>query len=89
MIMLLFAAFVRRSGSAELAGYSAALIVVGLLSIIGNNLVNEFQRRYTLPTWELTIVAMTLLAAALATSFHRDAERRKTVRLWKSPPRGS
>jgi hypothetical protein len=50
----------------ELLGYAIALTVVGILGTIGNNLVNEFQDRYTMPAWALTVVSLTLLAGALA-----------------------
>jgi hypothetical protein len=52
----------------RIVGYGLALLVVGFLSVLGNCVLNEFQPRYTLPMWVLTIVCLTAL---LPMAIHR------------------
>jgi hypothetical protein len=54
--------FVKRKGADEIAVtyYALALTVVGLTIMLVNCLLVEFQPRYTLPMWELTIISMTV-----------------------------
>ena len=54
--------------------YAAALMLVGLTIMLANCLLVEFQPRYTLPMWELTIISMTV-------AFGRSMER------WLDPGR--
>ena len=54
-------AFVITRARPRLVGYAIALLVVGFLSVLGNCVLNEFQPRYTLPMWVLTIVCLTIL----------------------------
>jgi hypothetical protein len=40
--------------------YVTALMVIGLVIMLASCLLVEFQPRYTLPMWELTIISMTV-----------------------------
>lgn len=40
--------------------YAATLMLAGLTIMLANCLLAEFQPRYTLPMWELTIISMTV-----------------------------
>jgi hypothetical protein len=73
--LLVFVAFVRRARKPEVIGCSAALIIVGMLSIVGNNIVNEFQARYTMPGWAFALAAFSLLVATLPAT---RSQRRRT-----------
>jgi hypothetical protein len=64
---LLFSIRVR----SRLTGYAASLLVVAFLSVLGNSVLNEFQPRYTLPMWELTFVALTILLPGVVTKLRR------------------
>jgi hypothetical protein len=63
-------AFVTKKRSREMAVvyYAAALMLVGLTIMLANCLLVEFQPRYSLPMWELTIISMTV-------AFGRSMER--------------
>jgi hypothetical protein len=50
----------KRSREMAVVSYAAALTLVGLTIMLGNCLLVEFQPRYTLPMWELTIISMTV-----------------------------
>jgi hypothetical protein len=67
--------FLTRGRSEGILGYAAALIVVGLLMMLGNCFVNEFQFRYTLPMWALTIVSITILIASVTQSLRLEIKR--------------
>jgi hypothetical protein len=57
--------------------YAVALTLVGLTIMLANCLLVEFQPRYTLPMWELTIISMTV---ALGRSMERWLDvRRKSA----------
>lgn len=62
--------FVTRKRSSERAVvyYAAALTLVGLTMMFANCLLAEFQPRYTLPMWELTIISASVV-------FGRSMER--------------
>ncbi len=62
---LLCAAFYRRGRCARLLGYAVSLVVVGLLMSLANSIINEYQPRFTLPMWALTIVSTTLLLGSV------------------------
>ena len=51
----------RNKELAAVASYAAALTLVGLFMMLANCFLNEFQARYTLPMWELTIVSASIL----------------------------
>ena len=57
MISVLAVVTKKRSGEVAVVYYAAALTVVGLTMMLANCLLAEFQPRYTLPMWELTIVS--------------------------------
>jgi hypothetical protein len=73
-------AVVTRKRSREMAvvSYAATLTLVGLTIMLANCLLAEFQPRYTLPMWELTIISMTV---AVGRSMERwsDARRQPLV----------
>lgn len=59
--------FWRRSGRANMVtAYAIALILVGLLMMCANCLLNQFQARFILPLWELTIISMVALLGSSA-----------------------
>lgn len=41
--------------------YAAALTLVGLTMMLANCVLSEFQPRFTLPMWELTIVSVSVV----------------------------
>jgi hypothetical protein len=45
--------------------YTFALNAIGMLMLMANCLLNEFQPRYTLPAWELLIIAIVIVLGAL------------------------
>jgi len=53
---------VRKEQVAPISSYATALTLVGLVMMLANCFLNEFQPRYTLPMWELTIVSASVLA---------------------------
>ena len=55
-------AVVTKKGSRETAVvyYAGTLTLIGLTIMLANCLLSEFQPRYTLPMWELTIISMTV-----------------------------
>lgn len=61
--LALFVALARmRKESVTVVGsYITALTLTGLFMMLANCVLNEFQRRYTLPMWELTIISSTVL----------------------------
>lgn len=63
-------------GRARPASYAIALLLVGFLSMIGNSMLNEFQPRYTLPMWELTTVALTILLPGTIAELKRRVRKR-------------
>ncbi|MDQ6621926.1 MAG: hypothetical protein M3Y86_00365, partial [Verrucomicrobiota bacterium] len=67
------AALQTRCRNAALFGYALALIVVGLLVVIATNILDRYQVRFSLPAWQFTIVAVTLLVAMIAESLRRQA----------------
>jgi hypothetical protein len=74
MISILSVVIRKRSGETAVVYYAAALMLVGLALMLANCLLVEFQPRYTLPMWELTIISLTV-------SFGRSMER------WLDPGR--
>jgi hypothetical protein len=64
VLMLIFACRARAQAIIVLA-YIFALNVTGLLMTTANCLLNEFQPRYTLPAWELLIIAVVIMLGAL------------------------
>ena len=74
MISILSVMTRKRSGEMAVVYYAAALTLVGLAMMLANCLLAEFQPRYTLPMWELTIISTTVL-------FGRSMER------WLDPGR--
>jgi hypothetical protein len=69
-------AFVTKKRSREMAVvyYAAALTLIGLTIMLANCLLAEFQPRYTLPMWELTIISMTV---AVGRSMERWMDARR------------
>ena len=61
LIAVVFLIFVMGRARPRLLGSGVALLVVGFLSVLGNCVLNEFQPRYTLPMWVLTMVCLTTL----------------------------
>jgi len=61
--LILILALVTKKSSYEMAvvHYGLAATLVGVAMILANCLLNEFQPRYTLPMWELTIVSLWLV----------------------------
>ena len=68
MISVLALSTKKKSGEMAIVYYAAALTLVGLTMMLANCLLIEFQPRYTLPMWELTIISLTLV-------FGRSMER--------------
>lgn len=58
MISILALVTKKRSREMAVVYYAAALTLVGLTMMLANCLLAEFQPRYTLPMWELTIVSL-------------------------------
>ena len=50
-----------KGGVAIVASYAIALTLAGLFMMLANCVLNEFQWRYTLPMWELTIISLAVL----------------------------
>lgn len=63
----------------RLSSYAIALLLVGFLTVIGNSVVNEFQPRYALPMWELTIVALTILLPSAVSAVKRRLNALKSA----------
>jgi hypothetical protein len=61
LFLLAVLARVRKEDVAALSSYATALTLVGLVMMLANCFLNEFQPRYTLPMWELTIVSASVL----------------------------
>jgi hypothetical protein len=61
LLLLAVLAKVRNEEVAALSSYATALTLVGLVMMVANCFLNEFQPRYTLPMWELTIVSASIL----------------------------
>jgi hypothetical protein len=61
LLLLAILARVRKEDVAALSSYATALTLVGLVMMVANCFLNEFQPRYTLPMWELTIVSASVL----------------------------
>jgi len=61
LLLLAVIATVRKEDVAALSSYATALTLVGLVMMLANCFLNEFQPRYTLPMWELTIVSASVL----------------------------
>jgi hypothetical protein len=51
----------RKEEIATVASYATGLTLAGLFMTLANCFLNEFQPRYTLPMWELTIVCSSIL----------------------------
>jgi hypothetical protein len=52
---------IRGRGAADLASYTAALTVMGLMITVANCFLTVFQPRFTFPMWELTIISTSVL----------------------------
>jgi hypothetical protein len=61
----------RSRRNAAALGCAVALLVVALMMTAANCSLTEYAPRYTLPLWELTIIAGTIVTAALADSVRR------------------
>ena len=66
LLTFLFVALLPAGRNPGLLGYASALIVTGLLMMLGTCFLTSFQPRFTLPMWELTIVSLTLLLGSAA-----------------------
>ena len=51
----------KRSGEIAVVYYASVLTLVGLTMMLVTCLLNEFQPRYTLPMWELTIISLSVV----------------------------
>ena len=60
---------IRGRRAADLASYTAALTVMGLMITVANCFLTVFQPRFTLPMWELTIVSASILFGRIASLF--------------------
>jgi putative flippase GtrA len=62
LVLISIFAVVTKKRSREMAvvAYAATLMLAGLTIMLANGLLAEFQPRYTLPMWELTIISMTV-----------------------------
>ena len=83
-------AVVRKRGSRDVAVwyYALALSLIGLAVMLATCLLCEFQPRYTLPMWQLTIISMTV---AFGRSFERRLrpEQKACAEGFRSSSRGS
>jgi len=61
LALLVALARMRKENVAAVGSYTIALTLAGLLMILANCILNEFQWRYTLPMWELTIISLAVL----------------------------
>jgi len=61
LLLLAVLAKARKEEVAALSSYATALTLLGLAMMLANCFLNEFQPRYTLPMWELTIVSASVL----------------------------
>jgi hypothetical protein len=70
LVLILILTVLTKKGSREMAVvyYAGTLVLIGLTMMLANCLFAEFQPRYTLPMWELTIISMTV-------AFGRSLER--------------
>jgi hypothetical protein len=73
LVLLLVFVYFGRARSIAISSYAAALTLAGLLMMIANCLLNEYQSRYTLPMWELLIVSATIVAGAATKLLQRMA----------------
>jgi len=60
---------IRGRRAADLASYTAALTVMGLMITVANCFLTVFQPRFTLPMWELTIVSASILFGGITSLF--------------------
>jgi len=72
---------IRKRAAADVASYAVALTVMGLIIMLANCFLTVFQPRFTLPTWELTIVSASILFGGFASLFFpsRHLSRASTV----------
>jgi hypothetical protein len=61
LALLVVLARMRKESVASVCSYTIALTLAGLLMMLANCILNEFQWRYTLPMWELTIISSAVL----------------------------
>ena len=61
LALLVALAGMRKEKVAALGSYTIALTLAGLFMMLANCILNEFQWRYTLPMWELTLISSTVL----------------------------
>jgi hypothetical protein len=61
LLLLAVLTKMRKEKVAALSSYATALTLVGLVMMVANCFLNEFQPRYTLPMWELAIVSASIL----------------------------
>ena len=66
LLSLLLLAVLTRGRLPAVAAYALALTSVGLLMMFANCVLNEYQARYTLPMWQLTIAATLALLGSAA-----------------------
>ena len=59
--LLAVLAKIRKEDVATVFSYATALTLIGLLIMLANCVLTEFQSRFTLPMWELTIVSVSVL----------------------------
>jgi hypothetical protein len=65
LVLVLIFGWRARTQAIALSAYTVALNASGLLMTTANCLLNEFQPRYTLPAWELLIIAVVISLGAL------------------------
>lgn len=65
--------------------FAAALIAIGLLMMLANCLLNEYQARYTLPMWELTLISITILLGTAARPGTFVGQKSKARRAARAP----
>jgi len=71
--------------AADLSSYTAALVLVGLFIMLTNSFLAVFQRRYTLPMWELTIVSLSILFGGIMDALFPPSYRRRSPKLDDQP----
>lgn len=75
LVLILIFCWRARHDAIVPVAYTFALNATGLLMITANCLLNEFQPRYTLPAWELSIVAVfTMLGVLVAPRQSNDSQ---------------
>jgi hypothetical protein len=63
LALLVAIATMRKQKAAGLTSYAVALTLAGLFMMLTNCVLTDFQPRFTLPMWELTIISTSILSA--------------------------